>query len=273
MLVISSSVVLTEAASLPPGTPYIGWHNLVDFTNLTSDTAADGYPVTNLADPTTNVYWQGVGAVAQEIAAAVNSADDIDYAGIAGHNFGTAQIAVEVGYYNEASAWVSLAGPQIPPDDQPMMLAFTPQSRASVVVKLSEGDAAPRAAVLHVGKLLVLERGVVVDAAMPWMPQARKVTRINGVSASGQFLGSIITGAKVTWRQAFKHFTPAWFREKFVPFLAHARDEGKPFFYAWKPAAYPYEVVYLWTVADWEPAVDPVTDRFEIELSGEGIVT
>lgn len=275
MLVITQNLVLAEVEDVPEDTPYIGYHNLVTFENLTATSSDADHPVTNLADVTTTPYWLATAATEQEVTAAINSVEDVDYVGIAGHNFGTEQIAVEVGYYDSSSppAWVNLAGPQIPEDDQPIVLAFEAQSLADVVVKMAAGGGAPRMAVLYVGKLLVLNRGVIPEGDMPWLPESRKTTRVNGVSDAGQFLGSIILGAMIVWSLVFKYFEAAWFKTNFVPFLRACRDEGQPFFLAWKPVTYPYEVGYCWLTDDPAPMVNHPVDRRGIELSGQAIVS
>jgi len=272
MLVVSQNIVLSEPEDVPAGTPRILYDNRVVFGNVTATSSVVDHPVTNVADVTTAVYWLATAATQQEIAVAVNAVDEIDAVGIAGHNFGAAQIAVSVGYYDESDAWQELVQAQIPPDDQPMLLQFTPQSLASVVIRMAAGGAAPRVAVAYAGKLLVCERGVVPDAEMPLLTHAQRTTRANGVSDSGTYLGSIVLGARLEWSAVFKWFRPDWYRTNFAPFVRAAQSE-RPFFYAWKPDAYPYEVAYAWLLDDPIPMVDPITLRIGVELRASGIVS
>lgn len=271
MLVMSSSVVLAEADDIPPGTPFIGWRNLVTVLNVTADSEDADYPATNLANPLTTNEWRSETTAEQYLTAAVATLDDVDYVGIARHNFGSAGIAVSIGY--DDGGWVELVAPQIPADDQPMMFVFTPQSLAAVQVKLAAGSEAPRAAVLYVGKLLVCERGFPVDGKIAVPRFRRKTTVVNGRSESGDYTGRIVTGQWRGFDIAFTHLTPDWYREAFDPFLEAAQDDT-PFFYAWASVDYPYEVAYAWLQGeDPEPDTDPVTGRVDVTLSCGGILS
>jgi hypothetical protein len=198
----------------------------------------------------------------------------VDYVGLAGHNFGTAGIAVEVGYYDGSSpGWVSLAGPQIPANDQPMLFVFTPQQLSEAVVLLHAGGSeAPRCDVLKIGKLLVCERGYPVDGKLKIPPFGRKTQVINGRSEAGHFTGRIVTGQSRVFEIPFTNFTPAWYRTYFDPFVEDAQ-ENDAFFYAWAPDDYEYEVAYAWLEGDDpEPLTDPVTGRVDVVLTCGGIV-
>lgn len=271
MLVLAQNLVLAEADTIPDGTPYIGIHSLVTISNITADLEDDDYPVTNLANPLTTNGWRSTTQDAQEITAVVNATDDIDYAGIAGHNFGTAGIAVSI-YYDNGGGPVLLAGPQIPADDQPLLFVWTPAQYATIIVSLAASSVEePRADVLKIGKLLVCERGYPVDGKLKIPPFGRKTQIVNGRSESGNFTGRIVTGQSRKFEIPFTNFTADWYREFFDPFLEQAQGNDA-FFYAWKPTDYAYEVAYAWLEGeDPEPLVDPVTDRVDVTLVCGGI--
>lgn len=270
MLVISSSVVLTADAAIPAGTPLIGWHNLVTFSNVSADSEDTAYPATNLANPSTNLEWRSETDVLQYLTFAVNTLLDVNYVGVARHNWGSAQIAVSIEYYN-GSIWVALTSPQIPPDDAPLMFVFTGLSAASFRIKLAAGDEAPRAAVAYVGVLLVCERGVDVGTDFPVPVDARKTTVVNGMSEAGDFLGRKVVNQFLEWQMTFKHFRPDWYRTYFRPFV-RAAQRDVPFFYTWAPDDYPYEVVFAWFRDDPIPLTTPQTGRVGVDLVCGGIV-
>lgn len=274
MLVLSSDLVLSaEEAALPPGTPLIGWHNVVTFGGVTADTTEDGFPVSNVANPATDLEWRAADTTVQYITIATGYVDDIDYVGIARHNFADTGIAVSIGYFDTSSppVWTELAPAQIPPDNSPMLFRFTPQPLATVMIKIETGSAAARIGVVYCGKLLVMERGVVVDADFPPPTFARKANVVTGRSERGDYLGRIVTGKWLETSFSFAHLTPAWYRSTFEPFARVAEDD-LPFFYAWQPATYPYEVAFLWLLDDIMPRFSPVTGRHAITLKVGGIL-
>ncbi len=101
-VVISSSLVIAETVSgggvINANNPVIGYDNLVTESNVTAKSSAVAYPVTNVANPATYNKWQGNPAAGDDdyIIMALNTVDDIDYVGIAKHNFFTQQIPVSL---------------------------------------------------------------------------------------------------------------------------------------------------------------------------------
>lgn len=268
MLVISSSFVLADGAL--PGTPLIGWHNIVTPTNLDSSYAAANYPLTNLANPATDLQWRSDTIGLQHIK--ITTADvSVDYVGIVGHNFGSAQIPVSIGYFEpDEVTWVELVQEQIFANDDPVMFQFTPQPSTTLWVRMAEGDAAPQASVLYAGTLLILPRGVDINADFVAPPFGRKSTIRLGRSESGQYLGRNVVRQELEWTADFAHFDPVWYRAYFDPFV-RAAQEDVPFFYAWAPDDYPYEVAFAWFRDDPIPQTNPVTGRKRVKLSCGGL--
>jgi hypothetical protein len=279
MLVLSSNLVLSEAEALPEGTPLILWDNIVTSANISADNEADGYPVTNLANPATSQEWRAgstdsPSSADVEITVTTGSADDVDAVGIARHNFGSEAIAVEVGYYDTSSppVWVSLAGPQIPPNDEPLLLWFTAQPLSHVVVRLYEGDDFARAAVLYVGKLLKMQRGVDIDKDIAVPRFSRRTEFVTGKSERGDYLGRIVTSQWIdSVEHTFSHLDPDWYRAYADPFV-RAAQQDVPFFYAFAPDDYPYEVAFVWLQDDPIPLTNPVTRRKRLVLKVGGII-
>lgn len=95
MIVISDDLVL----SVPLGdlnAPVVGWRNSLTASNVTSEAALVGFPVTNLANPSTYLKWKSGSLLKQHVRIELGAPTQIDYLAIAGHNFGTAQVAASV---------------------------------------------------------------------------------------------------------------------------------------------------------------------------------
>jgi hypothetical protein len=243
MIVVSSSVVLTDDYGANANSPVFGVHTIVTIGNVVADGEDEDHPATNVANPATFNYWLGENDDAQNLTVTTGYVDDLDYLAVAGHNFGTAAIAVKVqGQYEDAGAWSDLTSEFIPADDRPIIFRFDPQSLHGVRLVMAAGDAIPRVAVLYVGKLMVMPRRTYVGHAPITYTGAVEAT--NGQSESGQFLGRIVTGETFGTAFSFDNLTASWVRTFLVPFLDLAKEE--PFFFAWRPSTYPRETGFGW---------------------------
>lgn len=268
-LVISSALVVAQAADdLSLNHPVLGWHNVVTSSTITASDEDANFPASNLANPATHLEWRSDVSTEQYLTVTTNYVDDIDYVGIAGHNFSSGEIPVSIGYFDSSSppVWVALVEDVMLPDDGPAIFRFTAQSRATVMIKLGAGSEEPRAAVVYVGKLLVIERKIYVGHTP--LPDGIKSTVVNGKSESGNFLGRIELGE---WREStipLSLVSPDWFREKMRPFLRQGKN--LPFFFAWRPQDYQFETGYAVLMDD--PVPVPVGPSnliaFDMKVSG-----
>ena len=98
-IVLGTGFVLSEVDEIP-GTPWIGWHNVVSDSPQNITTTTNVADSVNLTNPSTNLKWAGTTATEQYITTTTDPVTtgegDVDYLGVARHNFGTAGIAVSV---------------------------------------------------------------------------------------------------------------------------------------------------------------------------------
>jgi hypothetical protein len=272
-VVISSSLVISDQASGTQNNPIVGYQSFVTASNVSATTEAAGFPASNLGNNSTSLKWVGVvasPAVDEYVTIAVNSAELCDYVGIARHNFGSAQITVSVEAFDTiASQWNEIVQGFIPADDQPLLLRFTPQALMSVRIRLRPGDAAPSAAVVYVGKLLVLQRRIYVGHTPSNYGRMSKIT--NARSENGSFLGRIVLNESTKTSVALSNLTPAWYRSYFDPFVTAAREA--PFFWAWRPLDYPRECGFAWLVNDPKPSNESPNGMMQVSFEIAGIYT
>lgn len=268
MLVISTNYVLSPAAAAAdPDLPAVGWHNVVVASGIVADTEEANYPASNLANPATHLEWRAADDTEQYLTVTTNYVEDIDYVGIAKHNFGTAEIVVSIEGFIDG-VWEEIAEEVMPADDSPLIFRFAAQSLAQVRIRLQPGSSEARAAVVYVGKLLDLERKIYVGHTP--MTDGRKSNVANGMSESGNFLGRIVLGE---WRDTtvpLSLISPAWFRTYMRPFLAVAKEV--PFFFAWRPHTYKNEVGYGWFTDDPKPAPVGPSNLIALDWALSGIV-
>jgi hypothetical protein len=181
---------------------------------------------------------------------------------------------VEVGYYdsNSPPGWVGLISPQTPNNDEPLLIRFSQQAVPTIVIRLSAGTERAHAAVVYVGKLLVMERSLDIGADFAVPHFARKTEAANFRSERGDYLGRVVTSQ---WLQgishSYKHMHPDWYRTYVDPFILAAQNDV-PFFYAWAPDGYPYEVAFAWLDDDPVAMTSPVTQRVHLTLNMGGII-
>jgi hypothetical protein len=269
VLVVSHALVLSQPAVLTENLPLIGWRNVVTADNLEATSADASYPATNLVNPSTVLKWLATSTAVQYLTVTFSGVTEVDYVGLARHNFADAAIAVSVEALYDA-VWTEIAEPFLPGDNAPILIRFEGQSPEAIRVKLATGTAAASLAVLYVGKLLVMERGVNIDTPHTPLTFGRVTEATPAFSEAGDYLGTIITSRRNEATEQFSHISPAWYRAQFDPFVSFA--EESPFFYAWRPSQYPEEIGYAKLTDDPQPAVNPKTNRFSVALSMRGVL-
>lgn len=268
MIVVSSSLVLSES-DLTADHPIVGYRNIVTVDNVAADGEDPLYPITNLVNPATHLRWQSDDDDLQYITVTTGSADPIDYVGLVRHNLGSAEIAVSV-EGDAGGGYAELVAPVIPGDDGPLLFRFSPTSLTAIRLKLAAGSSIPRASVLHVGKLLVLPRKLWQDHTP--IPFGRRQTVVNGRSASGEFLGSILLGAWNEGRIKETLIDPDVYREDVDAFLRAAVNDRAAFFFGWRPEMYPTEIGYCWALNEAQPKNSTGHGLTEFDMAIEGIV-
>jgi hypothetical protein len=268
-LVISSALVLADAADdLSLDHPVIGWHNVVTSSTIVATNEDASYPASNLANPATHLQWRSDNDGDQYLTITTNEVDPIDYLAVAGHNFFSEEIPTSVeGYIG--GVWTEIVEEVMLPDDGPALYRFDAQSLTQIRLKMqvSSDLHLPRAAVLYVGKLLVIERKVY--AGHMAITDGIKVNVANGRSESGNFLGRIVLGEGRETTVPVSLISPDWFRTYMRPFLIDGRD--LPFFFAWRPETYPREVGFGWLMEDPMPTPDTTSHLLAFDLKVGGV--
>lgn len=271
-LILSAALAISPVATYPASYPLIGWHNVVTFGSLSATSAATGYPATNLSTPSTIDRW--VGGSAAELLVTVSGLDDeVDYVGIARHNLGSAgiEVSVEILTADAGGVWAEAFAGVLLGDDAPAVLQFAAVTVIGVRLRLQAGTAAPDIAVLHVGKLIQMQKGLQQD----WVPLHRAVSteKLGGRNEAGDYLGTIVTRQKAGTVASFKVLDADWYDATLAAFV-DAANAGSAFFFMWEPDGHADEVGYCWLTADAMPRWSMMnTDYLDLSLSLGGIVS
>lgn len=270
MIVFSSSLV-TAAQSNPAidlNAPIFGYRSYVTTTTVAATDAATGYPATNLANVSTAEFWKALNATGTKyLTVTPVVASSLDYIAVAGHNFGSAQIAVRVeARTTSTGAWTVIVAEFMPTNDNALILRFTETVYHSIRLRLAAGSAPAQAAVLYTGLLLVSQRRAYVGVA-PITLNRRKQS-VTGRSEAGNFLGRIETGSTLQTSLALNYLTPDWYRANMDPFIDAA--SSTPFFFGWRPQDYPNECAFCWLTGDPTPENQMSNGMMQVTLEMQG---
>lgn len=278
-VVVSSGLVVSPGVDgLTADNPIIGYQTLVTANNVTATTAQTDWPASNLSNVSTYLKWKaqsGSPLLDEYLTVVPDTADDIDYVGIAGHNFGSGQMPVSVEVLDESTSpatWVEVISEVLLADDGPVIFRFDkdvyPSVRLRIQPSLLAEQVTPFAAVLYVGELLILQRRIYVGHTP--IPYGRQLNLANHRSISGAFLGRIVLSETVQTSIELQNLTASWYRANFEPFLQAAREI--PFFFGWRPGTYPREIGFSWLSGDPQPQNQLANGMMSISFDVEGIV-
>jgi hypothetical protein len=273
-IIVSGAYALSRLTQDDADFPIVGWRNLVSATTVTADEEETLYPATNLATPATNELWKSGSTDDQYVTVLFGTEVEVDYVGLAGHNFGSGLVETTTqglpagGNPADDGDWVELVPSALPAGDEALLLRFDPTYLIGVRLLLEPDAVAPQAAVLHVGKLLVFERGVQPGHTPIVYGRDRDV--ISGLSQSGQFLGRVVSGGRRRSAVSIIKLSAAWYRSTLDPFFEVAAST--PFFWAWSPERYPDEVGYVWLTNQPVPMPGDLAGYIDIQMQMEGLL-
>lgn len=270
IVVISPGLVLPFTAAFRRVSPWILWESKITFTNIVADEEDSVHPVTNLWNPVTSSYWMGTSTAAQGIRVS-GLTGMTDALGVARHNFGTAQIELEVWGINAASApdFVKIHDGLLPTDDTPILFKFTKDVYSDIELRMASGGAIPYAAILMIGELLVLPTGI--QPGYTPLRAGRQIELSVGQSQSGEHLGSWVLSAGLKNSTSIKELSDSFYNDSMREFL-DAADLGQTFFFAWAPIVRPLEVGYCWFDSNSTRVISRSRPTWDVDMNIGGIL-
>jgi hypothetical protein len=268
-LFTSPGLIVSAADGVEAHHPLFGWRNQVSVSNIAADSETIAGPATNLANPATSLLWVS-GSTAEQLVTVTDLVGEIDYVGIARHNFGSADIDISVEAVTADSSpdFVEVLSAQAPADDSPLVLRFARDFYSAVRVRLVPDGTAPRMAVLFVGKLLAIVPGL--KPGFTPIGEARNIQLVNGLSEAGEHLGSIVVGASLESAAEFEDIDPDFYASDVRPFVRGA-SAGDPFFFVWDPATHPEDAAFCWLTRPAMPVISRTTGEHSLSLSLGGL--
>ena len=232
---------LLTAIPLPPTSGFplnyarIGYDNAL--VNGAASATSDSVNSAKMLTPSTYDKWR---PTADSVATLVGTLKQCDYVGIAAHNLGTDGVTLTV-KVSDGGAYTTVYS-QLVTTDNALFIRFAEGSYSNVELTLT-GSLTAEIGVVFLGLELEMmrptfsgHRPVNLNATDVMTPQ---------VSDGGQFLGKQIVRQGYATSADFQHLTDEWYRDKFQPFVEHAKV--RPYFWAWNLLESPDDVVYGWT--------------------------
>jgi hypothetical protein len=250
MIHISNNLYLSDQQSLL-GNPIIGYQSILTIDNVSADSDPEETPVINLVNEQTNQFWQSESTDEQYIYFENSSLDQIDYIGIARHNFGTGQVAYQLQASTGGSPeiWIDITEDKLPGNDGAIILFFDQTDYTRYRLRMLPTDTAPRVAHIKLGLALTLPQSIYVGHRPVTLN--RKTEKVDLTSENGQFLGRIVKRQYLKTSFEMTHILPEFYREDVDPFVEHSTTGA--FFFAWRPIQYPKEIGFGWADVDISP--------------------
>jgi hypothetical protein len=260
--VISSALVLTQQED-KSNSGRLCWINYANAGNVTATSAAAGFPITNLANPSTAFLWQAGSTAQQDID--ISFSQEVDYIGFARHNLElSAEIRIQV---KVGSSYITIVDWRLVPITQAPLFIFNRATPDGLRLSIRNNSVAPRIAVLYAGLSTILQRDIYVGHTP--ITYGRGVETVGGYSESGQYLGEIVRRESRTTQVALKNLTPLWYRETLDPFFA--QRPRRPAFWAWRPSTYPQETAFAWLNGSPRPVNARSNGMMSVTFDLEGI--
>lgn len=236
-------------------------------SQVTVSSEVVGFPADAPLRPETHEAWQPT-VLPATWQFNIGTLQDVNYAGLAGHNLGSAGVSIKAETSMDGVAWTALAPEHIPSDDAPIMLLDS--MRQSFHIRFTfagAGIVMPKVASIFVGKTLDLYRPI-YGGHSP-LQLSRDTVLQSAVSQGGQFIGQVIQRMGVQGNVSLKNLPASWYRSDFDPFVEATLNY--PYFYAWRPLTFPLESAYVWNTDDITPSNSGKRDTMEVTLKVRGI--
>jgi hypothetical protein len=266
MIVIQPDIVLAiDEQEITDCNPRIGYDTIVLPGTVTSDQGATTR--VNMANPATYLRWTADNINTQHIGANLIAARTVNYYGIAAHNLGSAGATITFEVSPDGVVWTPVTDGVLLSDDFAMIEEFPDQFAAFYRLKIENATIIPSVGVFYIGKMLRVQRRIYVGHAPFTLQRKSKVS--SGFSENGQFLGRVVRSTTFETDVQVKNLTAPWVRQKLDPFLAVAAD--RPFFWSWRPCAYPTEVGFAWTTQDPDVSNSRPNGMMDFKMQIQGI--
>lgn len=255
MINISNALYLQDVQELGDR-PIIGYNSIVTLSSISAVYETDARPIENIWNPDTSSLWEAdVVPTGNEIEIKIanTGAANVNYLGIAKHNFGTTSVEYVLQESDDDVTYTDVTTARTPSDNAAIIDYFdTTTAPYFKLLMTCSGSIPPYIGHIKLGEALILQRPMYVGHEPETL--ARPAKSITMASDTGDYLGKVITRRWQNGAVNQQNTDPSWVRTYLVPFIQHTQLDLSntaiaqgPFFFAWRPFDWPLEVIYGWT--------------------------
>lgn len=253
---------LLTAIPLPAESDFPLNHARIGYDNMLTDTSAVNDPTgaLNLLSPATYDRWR---PGSNSLVLLTGDAQECNYIGIAAHNLFSDGASLAIRVSNGGASFIYVYQ-QAPTSDGAIFIRFDTAVYDRVEINIT-GSTNPEIGVVFMGLELEMMRPIFSGHRPSILSATDKTTP--QMSDGGQFLGKQIVRQGYATSADFQHLTDEWYRDKFQPFVEHAKT--RPYFWAWNLLESPDDVVYGWTNDNISPSYMGIRNWLEVSFSIE----
>ena len=178
----------------------------------------------------------------------------IDYVGIAAHK-GLVGKQLTISAITRDSGGNTIAvttffGPQMITSSEPIFILFSEIQSSITTLVIAVGSDAPfdlEIGIVRAGKSVFLPRNIYVGHTP--ITYGRQSNKLIAMSDSSEYLGQRLIGVKKQSSVDMQNIPPLFYRN-YLYRQFHLPSETTPFFWAWRPEAYPEESGFCWLNGD-----------------------
>lgn len=266
IIVASGAYALSPVEQASAKRPIVGWKNYLTAENVTATSETADDPASNLGNPSTSWRWTSASTGLQYLTWLFGQERELDWAGIARHNWGSAAIEITLqglpfgGDANDDGDWVDLIEVHLLNDDGARMWRFTKTPLIGFRWRLDPASTAPFAAVARGGEVTVLKG---IPPGHTPIKFGDETEQRDVGNQGGDHLGIAIISRARSGNIVQQNVDPDWYRDNLEEFRRGFRD-GDTFFFSWSPVRFPDEVGYCWRAGDATPRISQTPGHIDI---------
>ena len=241
--------------------PIVFWNNEATSATYSTTTGTEVESAALAATGTTYDAWVCTPNVNDDVAilVAFPSNVTINAIGLAAHNIADVGGRILFQYHN-GSSWFTI-GTETPPDNQAILCYFSDVTATDWRIKVNDVTDDVEIAIAFFGNVLTLPQRIYQGYAPPLTPN--NVILQSNVSQGGNLLGALVSRRGSSLSANIEHLPANFVRgSDFTGFMQHHND-GKGFFWAWRPTKYD-DLFYAWR----EGAVIAPSNTGPLDLMG-----
>ena len=239
--------------------PIVFWNNEATSATYSTTVGTEVESAALAATGTTYDAWVCTPATGEAVLQVVfGVAQTLNAIAVAAHNL--ADVGATVAFEYEASGWQTI-GTETPTDNQAILAYFADVTATDWRLRITGATGSVEIAVAFLGNVMTLPQRIYQGYAPPLTPN--NVILQSNVSQGGNLLGALVSRRGSSLSANIEHLPEAFVRgSDFTGFMQHHND-GKGFFWAWRPTKYD-DLFYAWR----EGAVIAPSNTGPLDLMG-----